>query len=78
MEGGATLKTAFVALGDAGVESLSAAEMIQDRGSLHPLIRKSVTAFISANHNRTKTTFHSLFLTLVWIHGRHIALLNWN
>ncbi len=29
------------------------------------------------SYNRTKTTFHSLFLTLVWIRGRPIELLNW-
>ena len=37
-------------------------------------LRKLVTPFLSAQSYGTKTTFHTLFLSLVQIRGRHLAL----
>ncbi len=37
-------------------------------------LRKLVTPFLSAQSYGMKTTFHTLFLSLLRIRGRHIAL----
>ncbi len=37
-------------------------------------LKKLVAPFLSAQLHETKTTFHMLFLSMVWIRGRHLAL----